>query len=350
MAILVRLLQEKEIGLANTFFNKIYKTNRTIENFRWEFWDCPFGKAIYVVALDIKDLSFPKIIGIQCAIPIELVNGYKETILTAKSEDTLVDPAYRGQKVFERMYELLFEECKKTGINFIWGFTPAKKAFERIGFEIPFMAHQALMVLNPFRAYLHLSILNPANKITDKVKIAGLCFISFFKSFQRIFARKADLISKQIEFNDPLNIPTNPELFSLQMNSHYLEWRLEKNPYSNNYERVIIGDVKNPIADAILNFRSVGYIEQVVFSNTASRVNKLYAVERLVHRMARKVGLIRVLCFDTNNELKKQSDIFNKCGFVMLKRGGYFVWKPLTTHKIDPNQLFLSRLFTQGNQ
>ena len=176
MAIQIRLLLENEIDLANDFFNAIYKTNRSIENFRWEFLDGPNGSAIYIIAIDANASQINKVVGIQCAIPIELANVKGQTVLTAKSEDTLVDPAYRGQKIFERMYDLLFEECKKAGIKYIWGFTPAKKAFERIGFEIPYQAQQGLMVLNPVGAYSYLSTLNPDNKVKDKIKIAGLPF------------------------------------------------------------------------------------------------------------------------------------------------------------------------------
>src|SRR6478609_6485041 len=115
MPITIRLLQDHEVELANIFFNKVYQTNRPIENFKWEFLNGPFGKAIYTIAVDDSTTTHTKIVGIQCAIPIELISSKGKIVLTAKSEDTLVDPSYRGQKIFERMYELLFEECKKAG-------------------------------------------------------------------------------------------------------------------------------------------------------------------------------------------------------------------------------------------
>ncbi len=350
MAITIRLLAENEALLANDFFNKIYGTDRPLENFRWEFIECPFGKAVYVVAIDSSELTATKIIGIQCAIPIELVGANGDVVLTAKSEDTLVDPDYRGQKVFERMYDMLFEECRRVGIHYIWGFTPAKKAFERIGFEIPFMTQQALMVFNPFIAYAQLSVLNPKNKFLDKVKIAGLCFISFLKSLVRNLIFKGNLSAESIQVDSPPMINTKHNLFSLNMSKQYLEWRLVNNPFHNNYERLHIWNVNNLIADVILNYRSVGYIEQIIFSPEASTHDKQETIGIIINRIVKKVGLIRILCFDTSAELKSQVDIFKRCGFVIVNKGGHFVWKPLTTESIKPNQLFLSRLFTQGNQ
>ena len=108
MTVSVRLLRQGEERLANDMFNRIYHSDRSIEDFEWEFIKGPFGKSIYVVAVE-SDGDLIKIIGIQCAIPMELVrNG--EVLLTAKSEDTLIDPSFRGMRIFEKMFDLLFED------------------------------------------------------------------------------------------------------------------------------------------------------------------------------------------------------------------------------------------------
>jgi len=181
MAIQMKLLKDEELPLANQFFNDVYKTNRSFETFRWEFIDGPFGKAIYVGAIDD---TFPqtKVVGIQCAIPIELISTSGKIVLTAKSEDTLVDPSYRGQKIFEKMYDVLFEESKKAGIKYIWGFTPAEKAFSRIGFDIPFKTQQALAVTQPMNAYRYLASLNTQNKRKQKIQIFGLSALTWMKT------------------------------------------------------------------------------------------------------------------------------------------------------------------------
>ena len=44
----------------------------------------------------------------------------------------MVDPQYRGQNIFNNIYDFLFEKCLESGINVIWGYTAAKKPFQKI--------------------------------------------------------------------------------------------------------------------------------------------------------------------------------------------------------------------------
>ncbi|MEJ7643413.1 MAG: GNAT family N-acetyltransferase [Chryseolinea sp.] len=355
MSIVVRLLGQDEWALANNFFNDVYKTSRSLDDFKWEFIEGPFGPAIYVVAIDDATPGSVKVVGIQCAIPLAIVDSSGKRELTAKSEDTLVDPAYRGQKIFEKMYDLLFAASRKAGIKYIWGFTPAKKAFEKIGFEIPFHAHQAIIVFNPLRAYNYLANLNKANKRIEKIKIAALSFLSMVSSF-RSRALPSQLSLRRVNFED--NTKAHQTMIQdtnyrfLSMTPSYLSWRLEKNPFQNQYENYHCYLGEELVADSIINFRPsrLGYIEQIIFKITLSSSLRQQVVAMIVNTMKDRVDFIRILCFDTNAELALQEDIFRKCGFVVLKRGAHFVWKSLDDDAVNPKDLFLSRLFTQGNQ
>jgi GNAT superfamily N-acetyltransferase len=357
MAIEIRLLAESENELANKFFNEVYRTNRTIENFQWEFIQGPRGKAIYVVAIDTLEKSFVKIVGIQCAIPLELMSVDGRYILTAKSEDTLVHPGYRGQKLFEKMYDLLFEECKKAGIKYIWGFTPALKAFERLGFEAPFKTTQALLVFKPIKAFRHLKNLNPANKFLDEFKIFVLMIVSCIVGLKRLFIKTASMPLEEV-------IPSSKEdivktfyaqksnLYFLRMNDAYLNWRLLKNPFGNTYKNFRNENPKVPAADILINVRAeLSYIEQMLFSSTVNSSERLHLVKSALNKLE-KTGTpaVRVLCFNNNVEMMNQIRLLKKAGFLHLERGNYFVWKPLDESRlISPGDIFFSRLFTQGN-
>jgi hypothetical protein len=356
MAVHVRLLHDSDMEQANFFFNSIYGSNRSIENFYWEFVEGPTGKAIYVIAVDEGKPEGKNIVGIQCAIPIELIDGTGRIVLTAKSEDTLVDPTYRGQKIFERMYDLLFEECKKVGIQFIWGFTPAKKAFERIGFDIPFQSHQGLMVFNPVKAYSYLSRLNPQNKMFERIKIFGLSILSFIKGCKRVIGHSNTIEAVPLALTCKTEViktllPESSMLF-LNMNSEFIDWRIKRNPFGNDYQNFQFHRNGILIADVIVNFRvpSLGYIEQVVFSDAINDTDRGNVIKKLTVIMKRRVSLIRFICFDFNPALKAQEKLFRECGFVLIKRGSYFVWKNLESDHVNPNKLFLTRLFMQGNQ
>lgn len=352
MAIEIRLLEESELEIANNFFNTIYKTNRSIDNFKWEFLEGPFGKAIYVIAIDNSKNA--KVIGIQCAIPIELVNPKGEKVLTAKSEDTLVDPEYRGQKIFERMYDLLFLECKKAGIHYIWGFTPAKKAFERIGFDVPFKTEQALLVFKPFKSYRYLKQLNPNNKAIDNIKIFVLSLFSWLKGKGvRNSRSEFKLNGTSIEETNTFGqFYKNENYFTLHLTPTYLNWRLARNPFKNTYQSYSIVRNDNLILSSLINIReSVSYIEQMFYDNED---NAKIALNKLVLKIKHyNSPLIRVLCFNNNEKMNNQKKLLEKAGFTLLKRGNYFVWKNISEHTnlaLKPEQLFITRLFTQGNQ
>ncbi|HPM32227.1 MAG TPA: GNAT family N-acetyltransferase, partial [Chryseolinea sp.] len=316
MAITIRLLQNQEVELANTFFNKVYQVNRPIENFKWEFLDGPFGKAIYVIAVDETSITTTKIVGIQCAIPIELISSKGKIVLTAKSEDTLVDPAYRGQKIFERMYELLFDECRKSGIQYLWGFTPAQKAFERIGFEIPFKAEQALLVFNPLKAYYYLKSLNAKNTSVDKLKILGLSILSWIKGFNRYFISLKDSDLREVlirKKNDVFQTSySDKDYFTLNETDGYMKWRIDQNPFQNGYSCFQLHKNEKVSIDVILNVRAnVAYLEQMFScqNETAPVLASLAA-----NASKKNVPLIRALCFSTNEELVLQGNQLTKAG------------------------------------
>jgi hypothetical protein len=356
MAIEIRLLQSTERELANNFFNEIYNTNRTFENFLWEFVNGPAGKAIYVIAVDTSKPAL-KIVGIQCAIPLELKGTDGRLILTAKSEDTLVHPDYRGQKLFEKMYELLFKECTTAGIKYIWGFTPALKAFERIGFSAPFSTSQALMVINPIKAFKHLVNLNPKNTVGDKVKILAFCLMSWVRGWKRLLINTSKLVIEEVKVSDKTSVlntfyPVAPRYFFIHQSDAYLHWRLTLNPFKNNYRNFKVVYNNIPQADVLINQRQeVSYVEQMLFSSQIASNIRLQTVKKTVSMLLESgTPLIRVLCFNNNEEAIRQIDILKKAGFTYLERGNYFVWKSLDPNNtISVGELFLTRLYTQGN-
>jgi GNAT superfamily N-acetyltransferase len=357
MAVEIRLLQNHELQLANNFFNRIYKTDRSIENFTWEFINGPKGKAIYIVAIDTAIQTHTEIVGIQCAIPLELMDARGNAVLTAKSEDTLVDPKYRGQKIFERMYDTLFEQCRKSGIYYIWGFTPALKAFERIGFQAPFKTQQGIMVFKPLKAYTFLKNLNTSNTFFSKLKILGLSFASLLIGTKRIFVPSSQYVMRQVQFDSKESIVKDfyagKENYFIKQDLRYQEWRLIENPFKNNYINYQFSDATDKIvADILINIRQrVSYIEQVyIHSDLKPSVARQFLKQIIGDLRQANAPLIRTLNFDTNLELSTQIELLKSVGFIILKRGNFFVWKSLdAADRIDPKKLFLTRLFTQGN-
>ncbi|UCD16730.1 MAG: GNAT family N-acetyltransferase [Candidatus Zixiibacteriota bacterium] len=134
----VRLIAEGEAEACNDFYNRIYGKKRSLRQWKWDFYSTIYNNPRIPFAV-VEDGG--KIVGTQAFIPIRMIDE-DGVFWTAKSEETLVDHNYRGKKLFEQMYQLLFDYANKNGLAYIWGFTPATRAFKRLGFVIPAVTSQ----------------------------------------------------------------------------------------------------------------------------------------------------------------------------------------------------------------
>lgn len=338
----------------NEFHNRIDKPNRSIEQFYWEFRDGPFGPSIYVVAEDGD-----KIVGTNCVIIIHLVDSLGKLFKSGKSEDTLVDPNYRGQNIFNNIYEYLFEECKKQGVLVIWGFTSAYKPFEKLGFEIPFRHEQGIAVNHFWKSYRFLKTLNPKNKIADKIKIAGLCLISLLKFKFNIKQNRLKYdFSEVIKPNDELesliqsNLEKTPSSFAIHQNQSYQNWRIYSNPNYFKINTYIFKNVKGrtvAIFEVNTSKNNVSYINQSTFHTDLNENEKNKMIRIItIHLFEKGSHLVRNWLFCTNTINKNEIKNFENSGYIYIKRGIGFVWKKLDNVDLTATQFYLSRIASQG--
>lgn len=357
----ISILKDVEIDEVISFYNRIYNETRTREKFVWEFHNAPSGKAIYVVA---KDTDTNKIVGSQCAIPIELIAQDGTVILTAKSEDTLVDPEYRGLNIFENMYQLLFEKCRENGIKYLWGFTSAKKPFLKLGFEIPYDQSQSVMAININAAYSYLSQLNPKNNFSSRFKIGTFCFISKMVSIKKSFGSQQS-IDKDFSYKElGKKILKEAELpvlmsarngFSIKLDLPFMTWRIENNPYHDKIFNVYFLSQNTMVANLIFNHHKDGvwflvndmYAETLTLKQKQAMLRK--AVKGLLHQEKSAIKLIRTWDFKHNALGNEELVMRKKVGFSHIDRGISFVWKSLDEHDTLKTADFnLSRIATQG--
>ncbi len=360
----IGLLKESEIELVIEFYNSIYKSNRNRESFVWEFQKSPALQAIYVIA---KEKSTGKIIGTQCAIPIEIINNRKEIVLTAKSEDTLVHPNFRGLNIFENMYQLLFSECKEKGIEYIWGFTNARKPFIKLGFDIPFHTQQSLLVFNILSSIKYLLEYNPKKTLWTRIKTITLCLFSKFYSIKYILSTTSfNVREHQCVVLDKKNIPDNSlliqdvissstDLFIIKQNTEYLKWRLTDNPYHNKIACISFLNGPKTISNIIFNHHKNGvwYLIQDLYSSSLNEKEKRSILKKAINELKTQekgnLKLIRTWRFDHNLICKNNLSISNELGFTNLNKGPLFVWKSLNAKKsLNPSNFILSRLASQG--
>ena len=349
-----RIATESDYQNINDFFNRIYSASRTMEEFYWEFHNGPFGKSIYVIAEEVH-----KIVGTNCVIPILVTNGEGIIYKTGKSEDTLVDPTYRGKRIFANIYNFLIEACREEGIKVIWGFTSAKKSFERIDFSVPFNGKKSLAIKNILAAYKILK----GNKKTsnkDKLKIIGMCVLGKLKT---MFAGKGRIskyykivtlpITDNVDNLIQNNLAASKTLFAIKQSTNFQSWRLYNNPnyfkvhtygvYDNN-DRLLALIVLNSNKDNSANICQASFDFQLLDDNNAVQILK-YVTNDLFKK---GIVLIRDFVFNTNSLNEREFHNLRKAGFKHFKKGNGFVWREIGEFEMNPNDFYLSRMATQG--
>jgi hypothetical protein len=369
MPLEIRLVKESEYKAVNDFFNSArsidhhgQKVERPFENFLWEFINGPSGKAIYAIAIDVESGKEPKIVGIQCAIPLKMIASNGENILTSKGEDTFIDIRaqikYRKVDILKELYSLIFEECLKNGIESIWGFNSIMATIKRMGFDFPFKSFYGVLVLKPINAYKHIIALNAKNSNFDKIKISMLSGFSFLYSIKRnLFLSKIKNYNLNFEMSDNVDLfkrasSPDSQLFFLIQDNEYLKWRITQNPYKIEYKSFQIINHQNIIqAQVICSFNNnVAFIEQMLFDKNLNRKIIYSLLKKIIQSIYKEnICLIRFSGFKTNNLNKEQIKILKDIGFIFTKKGEQFAFKKLSDNSvISPHNIFLSRLYKQG--
>lgn len=333
------LISDNDVQEVVEFYNAIHKTQRTISNFEWEFKRGPAGPAIYIIA---KDIVLNIIIGTQCAIPIFMVDGNGNEFLTAKSEDTLIHPNYRGKGIFEMMYAKLIEECKQNGIVAFWGFTSAVKPFSKLGFTIPFIHTQTLKAFDVINSYRYLSSLNKNSRFLHKLKILGLCFYSKYNTFNNLKRIdnyqekfKCRIIDSFDELNYPEKVNVGIEEFGLLLNKEFLKWRISNNPYYLNNITIEYTEKGKPVGYLTYTeiFNGIWVLANEVYSQVLHSDSRIYmlfnSLQVLKNSNISNFYLIRTYEFTHNDFSVGLLDLKEKNGFTHLNKGISFVWLTL---------------------
>lgn len=330
-----RLATEEDIDSLLEIYNRLYQTNRSEDEFRWEFRDCPHGEGFHVIAE-----SNGKVVGMQAIIPLRFRNE-KGEVLTGKSEDTLVDPSQRGKGIFEGMYQLVFSECRKRGIQFIWGYTKAIKPFKRIGFSIPFHHGQSLAVFKPGRAAKYLSALDTLASTTKKLKVNALAWASFLK--QRFKRSTFKVQEALVTVNEPFSTA-----LELDQDDAFMQWRFVHSPMDVKHKIIVVQNGDRRVAKFWCMIKSSGVIfieHRVFFSSSESEcTNALIALKSYLQA---KGNLVRDWTFPLSPDNAFYLAVLKKAGFIHLTHGISFVFHPLDSN-IQASDLKLTRLSTEG--
>lgn len=350
----VEFLENSDIGEVNDFYNLNYGQRRKEKQWRWLFDHPVNGKLPFVIARNGR-----KIVGSQALIPITLLYANKE-IQSAKSEETLIAPDWRGKGLLKAMYEPLFELCDQVGIQVIWGFTPAGRAFTNVGFSIPFKTSQLIYILD--RKVALNSILNASSlKLNYKEKI-GITLgksLSVTKKFRfflpsnsyRITVSEIDVLEASSIFD---NFNSSWGGITIKRDFNYLNWRIKENPF---LKAIILGakDGTRLVGWIAVSMdqNSVGYIvDSVILKRNAKEcVGRILIIEALRFLDQCGAGMVRAWSINNHPYDKYFKKIAQQVGFVNYKDGENFVAHQRADFKVlqlDWDDWYISRLYSQG--
>ncbi len=278
-----------------------------------------------------------KLIGTQAFIPIRMIDT-GGVYWTAKSEATLIDFKYWGQHLLEKMYDPLLEYADKHDFAFVWGFTPAVKAFAQLPFEFPGKTEQLFL---PFSSR---SVTALANKgtvgessfvRTAAIKVAG-SMAATLSSVKMSLNRKQlpqSLTIRTMEEADEQAGAVCEKFIkqwggnTIYRDARYLKWRLFDNPYGKSIVKGVydndelLGWVAFTLGDD-----GIGYLVDLMVACDSSK----YFPGRLVRsllmeavRGSRNMGASGIRTWRVNEHPFEQlvAKEARRLGFYHIKRG-----------------------------
>lgn len=368
MPLEVRLINDSEYTAAVDFYNNTRNLNgpatkvkRGIHEFCWEFFNGPNRKAVYACAWDMEEGKNPVLIGTQCMIIHRMISTDGKIVLAAKGEDTLIETnallKYKNADILKELNTLLTKECRKNGIEYLWGFNKLPATFRRLGYETPFKSFNTVLVLNPVKTCQYLFELRSERTFWGKLKIAALSGLSYVYSFKRLFIQTRKMgfyIDSGINENLRLfQSAAHPEqLFFLVQDQAYLKWRIQDNPYPAKHISFQLLDHENTVKAQVicsLNNR-VAYIEQALFAKEINMGIVNFLLKGMIESLKKELVFLIRYTGTMNNTLNMQEmDLFEKLGFVSTGTGEWFTFKPLSDNcVITPEKIYLSHLYKQG--
>lgn len=367
----IRLITADEANTCNDFHNRIWKDRRTVEQWRWDFLPDQHGTAELPFAVADDD---GRIVGTQAFIPIRMIDR-DGVFWTAKSEETLVDPEYRGQKLFDTMYGLLFEYARRHHFAYIWGFTAATKAFLKLGFSTPGRTSQLFF---PFsvKSVDRLVRSGGNGESTAKLALYRLgCALARIVSSTRLTFQRSMVAGKgamkDVEIRSESGAPKGAgELCrrfvqvwggtTIYRDADYLRWRIFDNPHVKGtmrtlyYRGQLLGWVIYGLGDD-----GVGYLIDLMAVPDDNKAIRVEDVVRLLLKESivgtRNMGAVAIRGWHVNNHpfdailLKSAKSI----GFLHLARGHMVVLYHTEGAERQPpddgfNDWFVTRIFTEG--
>jgi hypothetical protein len=191
------------------------------------------------------------------------------------------------------MYRELLVACKNKKFDFVWGFAYLDKHYTKIGFEIPYKTTMGYLTISPTKAIDYFYKLTAKKNISSYFKIVALSYFSYFK-YKLLQTKKQNqliLDSDKADYNtNEFNYIYQPELFGLKLDRHFIDYRIDRNPYSSNYKTVNYKENGVLKASIVFNItkENIGFIVHLYIDENLSADKKMAFIAQVVKQSALK--------------------------------------------------------------
>ena len=352
----INFLTDSDIQECNEFHNNAYGTNRSLAQWHWQFDGMLGGIRPFVVAKEDG-----RIVGTQALMPIIMSNAVGD-FLTAKSEETLVDSSMRGKGVFQKMYEPLMALALSHGVKAIWGFTPASKAFEGVGFSVPDSTSQLVFPLSIRASTTFLdSFCSGPRRFAMNAGIGVASILS--ASRLAATSRKDKGIRLEVIDDPPITAGALSREFvrswggvTILRDQSYLKWRYFDNPVVR--ATLLAAYRGNSLVGWLayaLDKNSMGYIVDAIVPRYKDSFAILHSLMLKAVLALRSSGAVAIRNWHLNRHPfdRLNLEVSRSLGFYLVRRGEpvvLYLPRDLAPHDslADWNGWFVTRAYTQG--
>ena len=234
----IREIRTADINEVISFHNDSTGDKRTPEHWIWEYKSNYPDLSVFTVVEDEGCIG-----GTQGMIPI-YINVKGKRYLSGKSENSLLNPKYRGRTLFQELYEFAMSLSKAKNMHCVWGYTPAVKVWRnKLGFSVyENVMYESILILNLRNALS--AILKSRQTVARKIKLSLLTLFSYLYSLIFRLSLGSQRQSSKMEFSieprlrrpDDLNRlygrlrEKYPDLIHIDQDEKYIMWRIYNNP------------------------------------------------------------------------------------------------------------------------
>jgi len=268
----------------------------------------------------------------------------------------------RGKGVFQKMYEPLQAYAFEQGVKAIWGFTPASKAFEGIGFHVPARTSQLVHPLSVrAAAAFGDSVGTGMRRVAMGAAIGAASFVS--AAHVALASNCSRGIRLEVLEQPPAEADALCREFvrgwggtTIMRDQAYLKWRYYDNPV---VRATLLGAYRG---DTLLGWvaysldeRSIGYIVDAIVLRNEDAPQVLQALILKAVLTLRACGALAIRGWRLNAHPFDQliSKVSRSLGFYLLERGEPVVLylmqgKNSATSLAVWDDWFVTRAYTQG--